>query len=251
MPPHKAYIDWTNSEPRELLLADLRANVLPLDDAECSADAAWQAVYKDMAAFKHVPFKQFEEKLAHHREQVRKDDSGVTLACAAYQNDRKYYNRSYTSDGRRIFRLSPAQKLLEDDIAKNMHVGRTPAEFHQTRAEYLAFPLAEFRPRIYQEQRLVKCHNWMEAKHNKKAEKMQKKWKKQRELLDGEELKKDTHDDDNDDDDDNLASLKSGTSDKDKRVAYETDEEPVQTRTGRTVTAPRRLIEEEDTMDTT
>lgn len=172
----KGYIPWNHSQPQAILLHDVRlGNLQP----EKSAEEAWEEVYSKIVEFKHVPFQQFKEKLFDYREKLKEDDAVVAVAYAAYMHDRRYYQRTHKSNGRPIFRLSPAQPLLVDDIKNKRHVGMLPSEFHRTRPEYLEFELDEFRPRIYQEQRLIKMENWMNHKRLGKEAEKQKKWDEQ------------------------------------------------------------------------
>jgi hypothetical protein len=50
-----------------------------------------------------------------------------------------------------LWHLSDAPDLLKQDINDNKHLEMKPKELHQSRPEYMVFPLTQFRKHIYQE----------------------------------------------------------------------------------------------------
>ena len=70
------------------------------------------------------------------------------------------------------FDNSDAKKLLAKDVQENKHKEAQPIVFHQSRPEYLQFPLNVFRKHIYQEEYAQKGRSyWM---HKKKVQQEKK-----------------------------------------------------------------------------
>lgn len=65
------FIEWRGSAAKERLLKDLKDGQLPLENTELSVEDAW-VHYEKEAGFENVVFKQFKQRLADHRKQVKK-----------------------------------------------------------------------------------------------------------------------------------------------------------------------------------
>ena len=193
----EGYINWTKCEPRAMLIADLEAGILTVDEEEVSAEEAWELMYKDLEEFKDVCFEQFEEKLAHHRTQVKRDDTRVAIATFAYEDFRRKHPRpTHNSRGEPLWDISPAKPLLKEDIKEKLHLRMDPSDLRETRDEYKAFDLDVFRGHIYQECRLLRFYNHLEQKREEKERKDRKLWRKQKQQRDAskKQSKKDAKD---------------------------------------------------------
>lgn len=165
MPRKTGGIDWRSSDAKAMLIKDLEDGNLP---EEWSAEEAWE-YYSELGPFEFVPFNQFKDQLGKHRIAVKRDDSHVALASAAFDHDRKLLPQAtHNRNGRPLFYLSDAKAKLSEDILANRHVGLDPEAFRRTRPEYMKWTLDEFRPRVYQQVRLQRWYNYMEDKRNEK-----------------------------------------------------------------------------------
>ena len=155
-------IKWQGSEAREVLLGDLKNNMLPLDDDEYSAADAWKDVYSRMTEFEEVPFKQFERQLKAHREQVQRRLDEAKADKLRLANFRFDFPAPVT------FRGSSTHVLLRKDVEEEMENGdgtEIPADIFQSfRPEYEAMPSREFGQRLRQERQYRTFCNHLEAK---------------------------------------------------------------------------------------
>lgn len=157
-------INWRDSAAKDMLLADLAAETLPIDEDVCSAEEAW-SYYKELIEFKNVPFSQFEKQLKTHREKMSAKFVRSIEQWNAFQRLREQRPEPTTYDnGRRIFRHSAAYKLLRDDVYNKRHHSMTPSAFRLTRPEYQEWGLTEFSQRIFQMERQWKFINYLEKK---------------------------------------------------------------------------------------
>ena len=136
----EGWIDWANSQAREILLDDLQRGLLPVEAHELSAEEAWDLVYQHMAEFVTVVFSQFEARLRDHRRQVQKNMIRATSESEALAHDRLLFPRSNVNDrGEPVFDLSPAKLLLRGDVTAGLHNHMTPSELQHSRNEYLPY----------------------------------------------------------------------------------------------------------------
>jgi hypothetical protein len=67
MPPskRKGWIEWRDCVPKHIIIDDLQAGILPIDEKEMLAEEAWVVCYQHMAEFvmAGVVFDQFKERL--------------------------------------------------------------------------------------------------------------------------------------------------------------------------------------------
>jgi len=182
----KGFVPWGGGcEARAIMLRDLQKGDLPLTEEEMTAEDAWKFKYSHMAAFKRVPFEQFEEKLESHRGQVAKDNEKVSAAMRAFEHDQALFSRrTHNRRGKLVFDVHPAKLKLQEDVKNKVHKDLLPSELRLTRPEYQCFTLDEFRDRIYQEIRLQRFYNYLELKRNEKEKEQQARFAKQRQQLD-------------------------------------------------------------------
>ena len=172
MPP----VNWITSSAREIIIDDLYAGILSLDEEDLSAEDAWETCYSQLYEFQSVPFEQFKAQLKDHREQVKLKWVRSKADKTALEHDRQLYPRkSHNSRGELVFDLSPAKPLLQEDIKNKAHEGKTPREFQLTRPEYLMFKPKIFKERIYQEIATQKFYYSLELKRIEKAKRQAKK----------------------------------------------------------------------------
>lgn len=179
----KGYIYWGHSEPQAALLSDLKEGVCPMDNTQHSDREIWENMYMGTKAFGNVCFEQFQEKLKDHREQVKLDNDSVQVATEAFANYRSLHPQKQQDKlGRTVMGFDETTKqLLLDDIRANLHKGLTPATFRATRPDvYEKYPLDRFRPKIYQTERLVRWHNYLEIRREEKKAANEERWAKHR-----------------------------------------------------------------------
>lgn len=171
-------IVWRNSAAQTILLEDLKNGILTLDKKEVPPKKAWET-YSAMKEFKLVPYDQFRTQLNSHRNQVAKLCSASKDHEAALEKYReKYPSKTHHADGRPLFYLSNAHKLLRQDIKDGKQKEMSIRDLRKSRPEYLApWSKKEFKERVYQEVRYWKFCNWLEWK---RAEKLTKKVKLRR-----------------------------------------------------------------------
>jgi len=164
------WIDWRNSEARQIILEDLEEGILPLDANEVSAERAWD-FYRHLPEFvgPGVVFSQFKERLKDHRKQVKRRQDQSRRESQALAHDRQLYPRQmHNHRGEPVFDLSNAKQLLHDDVKDKKHLSMTPSELQRTRREYMIFKPNKFKHRIYQEVRRQKFIFYLELKRAEK-----------------------------------------------------------------------------------
>ena len=169
-PNNPDWIDWSKSEAKKRLLNDLESGFLPLEDDIITAEVAWEH-YQHMIEFLPVVFSQFEKRLKDHRAQVKKRKSHIDDQLAALQHDRQLHPANeIDSRGRRVFYLSPAKPLLEEDVQNERHLELGTEDLYWSREEYWDdnWTLKEFKRRLYQEIGRQKFLYYLECKRAKK-----------------------------------------------------------------------------------
>ena len=134
-------IDWRNSPCKVIIMNDLRSGLLPVDEEEVSAEEAWEhcSNLPDFVGL-GVIFDQFKKRLADHRKQVGARVKRAMWDSAACEHDiLKHPHPSHNHRGQRNFHLSPAEKLLREDVRAGHHLGLCPSELQLTRDECKAF----------------------------------------------------------------------------------------------------------------
>ena len=175
-PKNPDWIDWKNSEAKDIIPFDLIENVLPLEEEEMSAEDAWELICSHLPEFvgPRVVFSQFKERLADHRKQVTKARRQSHIEHEAFLHDTDLCPLPTHHLGRRnqpIFDRHPAKRLLRQDIENKKHVGMFPSAFQQTRPECGQFDAKTFEGHICQEIRRVKCVFCLDTKREAKPQK--------------------------------------------------------------------------------
>jgi hypothetical protein len=148
--PKPKYIKWVDREAKKILIADLEEGILDVDAP--SAKNAWEECYSKLAEFANVPFKQFQKRLADHREQHQRRLSKATMEEILYERGKLMHPRQDRNNrGELVFDLHPAKLLLREDVESREHEPMTPSDFQATRPEYMLFKPNKFKERIYQE----------------------------------------------------------------------------------------------------
>jgi hypothetical protein len=150
------YIDWKNSEAREVIMFDLLEGILPLSADAITAEEAWE-IYRDLPEFSRVVFQQFKERLRDHRKQITQKKCQTAQELQALAHDQALHPRhSHNERGEVVFDLHAAKRLLQDDIKAKKHERLVPSALQATRPEYILFKPEIFKHRIYQEIRRQK-----------------------------------------------------------------------------------------------
>jgi len=179
-------IDWFNSESKQIVLDDLEAGVISLDETD-SAEALFYGMYQYTPEFiaEKVQFKQFKERLAGHREQLKHKLEAPAWERAALEHDRlKRPKKTHNDRGEKIFYWSKAMQLLKKDIEAKKHHEMTPSQLKASRPEYRDFTLAKFDGRIRQAIRKERLINW---KNDKRQEEIDARKERRRDLQLSEE----------------------------------------------------------------
>jgi hypothetical protein len=166
MPSQPGWINWRNCEAKEIILFDLRSGVLPLTEQELSTAAAWE-IYRHLPAFAGPPivYSQFAERLADHCAQIRDRVERAQWDAAAMEFDRLHHPYpAHNGRGEPNFHLSPAGRLLRQDVQANRHRGYFPSEFQTTRPEYMVFTKKKFKQLLYQAIRHKKYLNFLHTR---------------------------------------------------------------------------------------
>jgi hypothetical protein len=99
--------------------------------------------------FEEVVFDQFGARLKDHRKQVSKLCLRSHEEEAAFVHHRAMYPHQQTNNmGQLIFDMTPAGKLICEDIKNSSHIGKAPSAFQMTRPEYQVFKKEQFKDRI-------------------------------------------------------------------------------------------------------
>ena len=158
------WIDWKTSMARTIILDDLASGVLPVNEADCSAEDAW-TVYSKMGDFAPVIFSQFKERVKGHRKHCRAQITRSDREYDMLAHDRQLFPRQMENHrGEPVFDLSAAKMLLRADVREGKHLTMTPSQLQQSQAAYAPFDARKFRHRIYQEVRREKFLNYLAKK---------------------------------------------------------------------------------------
>jgi hypothetical protein len=166
------FVNWDKNPARVIILGDLEAGILPIDETELSTEEAWDT-YKRIYEFKNVPFRQFSDRLRDHREQVRFQLEKNLEEELAFAHDRCLHpRRTHNRRGELVFDLTPAKQQLREDVEKGVHEQMTAAELQESNQVYWPFDQEKFRRRIEQEIRRQKFMFYLEKKRNEERAKL-------------------------------------------------------------------------------
>lgn len=170
-PRRKGWVDWKKTKAKKIIMEDLENEVLPSSEEEMSAVECWK-IYKQYPEFKGIKFDQFEARLADHREAVDKSKNESFYDEESFRRDRMIRPvKTRNQRGELKFHLSPAYKILLDDVKSNKHKRLTPLCLWYSNTEYQRFDKDKFRQRIYQMERKVKFVFMLELKRTEKKKK--------------------------------------------------------------------------------
>ena len=159
-------IDWAKSESRQILLDDLEAGVISLDESD-TAHELFYGMYQHTPEFiaEEVGFEQFKKRLKSHCKQVKCAKEAPVWQYAALQHDRNIFEKkTHNQRGKKIFYWSDAWPLLIQDVAAKRHITMKPKELKTTRREYDNFSLKIFNWKVRQVVRGERLINWKNDK---------------------------------------------------------------------------------------
>lgn len=164
-PTRSKFIGWRKSVAREILLQDLTPpHGILIGHNETSIEDLWE-FYKTEEGFEKVPFEQFKLRLKDHRKQT---NGNFILSAREFEylrHDREISPRALTDvNGKPIWHMHRACKLLRKDIEKNRHVEKTPLQLQIKRKEYKAFEYEIFKNQFYAAIKRKKFINYLEMK---------------------------------------------------------------------------------------
>jgi hypothetical protein len=157
---------WEYSAAKDLLRNEIIAgNVTPAMTA--------RVVYDMQPEYSKWPLKRFGPNLKSLREALDRDNERMAQDCAFYGHDRALLAtlRPAPTEDKPVWHLSDAQALLVQDVTDRKHEQMKPNELHQSRPQYLVFPLKKFRNHIYQEVDSRAKKGWRYAKKQAKKKK--------------------------------------------------------------------------------
>lgn len=179
--PNPGTMDWRNSESKQIVLDDLEAGVISLDETDTAHDL-YYGMYQYTPEFiaEKVLFPQFELRLKDHREQLRPKFEAPSFEAAALAHDRYLCpKKTHNQRGEKIFYWSDAMNLLKQDVANKKHEMMSPSELRLSRPVYQEFSLRVFDQRIRQAIRKERLINW---KNDTRQETQEERHKRRREL---------------------------------------------------------------------
>ena len=175
-------IDWTNSESKQIVLDDLEAGVISMDNTD-TAEALYYGMYQYSPEFiaEKVLFEQFKVRLKDHRKQLQRKSNSTQLEMAALAHDRLLFpKKTHNEKGEKIFYWTEGMKLLKQDIDDGLHLKMTPSQLQKMRpVEYGEFSPKIFGRRIRQAIRKKRLINW---KNDKREEAKKERIERRREL---------------------------------------------------------------------
>ena len=168
---------WLNHPAREILRLAFWNGDIPLN---------WNRQpmtiynkFKDHQAFQGISYDAtFQRRLLHLRDIVKNKINRRDSDQIAFDTFRKNFPvRQVNNVGVLRWEGSLAEYYLKIDMKSGLHKGKKPAEFRETRAEYMQYPKDTFRKHIDQELKLWKLEHFLEVKAQKDAAKVAKKAK--------------------------------------------------------------------------
>ena len=154
-------IEWGKSAAKQFLKKCFREKLISTDYDD--AEQVWKDHCEGHIAFARMEFDSaFVRRLGTVRDDYVRKLARCEKDLQAYlAAKRNHPTPKYNSRGELQWHGSAAQKLLKEAIKNSEHVGIKPADLHKSREEYQVYLLKTFRDHIYQEQRLLKFHNWL------------------------------------------------------------------------------------------
>ena len=157
-----------------MILEDLQAGRISLDEEEQSAEYLW-GIYSQTDEFiaEKVEYHQFKARLKDHRMQVQKVDESISLQMAALDHDKMFTQpASHDERGQPRFQQTQAFTHLKHDVRDGLHKQMTLDEFYESRVEYQDdYNRADFAKKVFQISRRQKFINHLENKRQEEASK--------------------------------------------------------------------------------
>ena len=158
---------WRNSEAKEILLNGLIDGNIPLSKAEMAPED----VYALHAAFQKFPYTNFRTNLNNLCKDIAGQKQNTQIDESRLAHDRALMKREMTQRGYAFWPESEAKQLLIQDLKDGIHNILKPKELHQTRPQFLQFPLSVFRDHIHQELRALRERPyWLHKKKMKQKQ---------------------------------------------------------------------------------
>ena len=169
----KKSIEWGKSAAKQFLKKWFREKAISVEYHD--PKQVWESVCFGHSAFERMEYDSaFVRRLAgvrdDHLKKLDRCEDDLQAYLIAKQN---HPTPELNSRGEPQWNGSEAQALLADIVKKGQHKSVAPSALHSSRPEFQVYGLRTFRDHIYQEERLLKFHNWTEAMKQKKQESLQ------------------------------------------------------------------------------
>lgn len=155
-PKKKKKESWGNSKGKRLLLGDIRAGRIP-------DDMHWKTAFESRPEFnvcpspKKNPEELFSARLRGARDYIKGKNERSSRELALFQQDRVTHPpAAFNHRGEPRWPNSPAEMLLKQDVANNLHLQLTRTQFYLSRPEYQLYPKRVISGHVDQEVRLIK-----------------------------------------------------------------------------------------------
>jgi hypothetical protein len=162
MPKKKKEIKWRSSRAKELLLDDIKNNIIS-DGIEA------EIVFGMHLEYQEFEFKNFKINLKNLLDFVEKSRDRADDDKEAVEHD-----MMLPAFRQAEWHGSDAERLLSEDVKNHMFDEGCPSIFWLTRPEYQQFSLEKFRKHLFQARRLKNSTYWLSKKGKKKGIKKEK-----------------------------------------------------------------------------
>lgn len=135
-------------------------------DGKATDDMPPSVVVAMRVEYENVPYRNFCPNWLALKKRIKSNKQRAVDDEDALTHDLAFYRLSKDTPG--CWESSEAKVSLLEDIEKGRHLLQKPKELRQTRVEYKAFELKEFRDHIYQEtRRRLETNYWLVKKRKK------------------------------------------------------------------------------------
>lgn len=168
-------IEWGKSAAKQYLKKCFRDGTISSSYLSSDAEQIWKAHCQTHPAFARM---QYDDSFIRRLKYVRDDylkkvdrrDKDLAAYTAAKNN---HPTPEFNHRGEPQWNGSAAQALLREMVANGSHVGVLPRKLWEQHLEFQVYGKKSFRDHIYQEQRLIKFNNYVEALRQKKIKELQ------------------------------------------------------------------------------
>lgn len=170
--PNKV-IRWSKSAAKQFLKKCFRQKIIPADYSD--SKEVWETHCKGEKAFARMQYdKTFQRRLESVRDDYLRKKKRCEDDLKAFQIAKKNHpTPEFNCRGEPQWHGSPAQKLLKELVARGGHIGKKPADLWELNKEFKVYSKQTFRDHLYQEERLLKFNNYVEALKQKKFDELQ------------------------------------------------------------------------------